>query len=92
MRHSRFIQLFEDLGGPLLILVGDELGDIVLETAVDGFLSGHPIIIVKDAAPLGLDDVEATSASRATALALLSCFARLMGTEELMKEWTAPAD
>lgn len=90
LRQRRFNRLFEDLGGPLLILIGDELGDIVMETAIDGFLSGYPIIIVKDAAPAGLQNAEATSASRAKALPLLSCFARIMTTEELLGEWSTP--
>ncbi|PWB79841.1 MAG: hypothetical protein C3F11_19675 [Methylocystaceae bacterium] len=90
LRHRRFYRLFEDLGGPLLILFGDELGAGVMETAIDGFLSGHPIIIVKDAAPLGLGNIDATLSVRSTALPLLSCFARLMKTDELLSEWTAP--
>ncbi len=92
LRHRRFNRLFEDLGGPLLILIGDDLGDTVMETAIDGFLSGHPIIIVKDAAPLGLQDVEATLSLRAKALPLLSCFARVMRTDELLNEWTTSRD
>jgi hypothetical protein len=90
LRCRGFNRLFEGLGGPLLILLGDQLGDVVMETAIDGFLSGHPIIIVKDAAPQSLGDVEAISSSRAKSLPLLSCFARLMGTNELLREWTAP--
>lgn len=88
LRHRRFNRLFEDLGGPLLILFGDALGDAVLQTAIDGFLSGHPIIIVKDAAPRGLEDSDMTLSMRSTALALLSCFTRLMTTAELLSEWT----
>jgi hypothetical protein len=87
LRHGGFLRLFEDLGGPLLILVGDALGDVVLETAIDGFTSGHPIIVVTDAAPPGLEAPDASLAARADALALLSCFARLMTAGELMKEW-----
>lgn len=90
LRHPRFARLFEGLGGPLLILLGDELGEIVLQTAIDGFLAGHPIIIVKDAVPPGLTPSAATKASRAGALPLLTCFARLMSAEELMRDWTAP--
>lgn len=92
LRHRRFNRLFEDLGGPLLILIGDDLGDTVMETAIDGFLSGHPIIIVKDAAPLGLQNIEATLSLRAKALPLLSCFARVMRTDELLNEWTTSRD
>jgi hypothetical protein len=88
LRQTRFARLFEGLGGPLLILLGDELGEIVLQTAIDGFLSGHPIIIVRDAVPPGLGPSVATAASRAAALPLLTCFARLMTAEELMREWT----
>lgn len=89
LRQRRFNRLFEDLGGPLLILIGDELGDAVLETAIDGFLSGHPIIVVKDAASPSLSDIETATSSRARALPLLSCFARLMTTDELLGEWTS---
>jgi nicotinamidase-related amidase len=88
LRQTRFARLFEGLGGPLLILLGDELGEIVLQTAIDGFLSNHPIIIVKDAATPGLGPNAETEASRASALPLLTCFARLMSAEELMREWT----
>jgi nicotinamidase-related amidase len=90
LRHRRFARLFEGLGGPLLILLGDELGEIVLQTAIDGFLAGHPIIIVKDAVPPGLAPSAETEASRAAALPLLTCFARLMSADELMREWTRP--
>jgi nicotinamidase-related amidase len=88
LRHRRFARLFEGLGGPLLILLGDELGEIVLQTAIDGFLAGHPIIIVKDAVPPGHAPSAATEASRAAALPLLTCFARLMSAAELTREWT----
>jgi hypothetical protein len=88
LRQTRFTRLFEGLGGPLLILLGDELGEIVLQTAIDGFLFGHPIIIVKDAVPPGLGPSDATEAARAAALPLLACFARLMTAAELMREWT----
>ncbi|WP_036292218.1 hypothetical protein [Methylosinus sp. PW1] len=84
LRDAGFLRLFEGLGGPLLILLGDALGDLALETAIDGFLAGHPIIVVKDASPLPLDGEEESAA----ALPLLSCFARLMGAEELAREWT----
>jgi hypothetical protein len=84
LRDAGFLRLFEGLGGPLLILLGDALGDLALETAIDGFLAGHPIIVVKDASPSPLDGEEES----AGALPLLSCFARLMGAEELAREWT----
>ncbi|WP_159726077.1 hypothetical protein [Methylosinus sp. Ce-a6] len=88
LRDPSFVRLFERLGGPLLILLGDELGDLAVETAVDGFLAGHPIIVVKDAWPFPLDDETEVSAARAAALPLLSCFARLMGASELARDWT----
>jgi hypothetical protein len=84
LRDAGFLRLFEGLGGPLLILLGDALGDLALETAIDGFLAGHPIIVVKDASTSPLDGEEESAA----ALPLLSCFARLMGAEELAREWT----
>lgn len=83
-----FVRLFERLGGPLLILLGDEFGDLAMQTAVDGFLAGHPIIVVKDAWPFPLDDETEIAAARAAALPLLSCFARLMGASELARDWT----
>lgn len=88
LRNYRFNRLFEDLGGPLLILLGDDLGGTVLDTAIDGFLARHPIIIVTDAAPFALTNAKTTSALRTTALPLLSCFARLMKTDELLNEWS----
>lgn len=88
LADRRFVALFEDLGGPLLILLGDSLGEIVLQTAMDGFLAGHPIIIVRDAAATWIEDAEAAEAARAAALPLLSCFARLMSAKALIREWT----
>ncbi|WP_155931279.1 MULTISPECIES: hypothetical protein [Methylosinus] len=88
LRHRRFSRLFEVMGGPLLILLGDALGDIVLQTAIDGFLAGHPIIVVKDAAPPGFAPSAEADASRASALPLIACFARLMTAAELMRDWT----
>jgi hypothetical protein len=88
LRDASFVRLFERFGGPLLILLGDELGDLAMETAIDGFLAGHPIIIVKDATPCPLDCEAEIMARRASALPLLSCFARLMGADELAREWT----
>jgi hypothetical protein len=88
LRHRRFSQLFEVMGGPLLILLGDALGEIVLQTAIDGFLAGHPIIVVKDAAPPGFAPSAEAEASRASALPLIACFARLMSAAELMRDWT----
>jgi len=88
LRDANFVRLFERLGGPLLILIGDELGDLAMETAIDGFLAGHPIIVVKDASPFPLDDEADVVAARAAALPLLSCFARLMGAAELARDWT----
>ncbi|WP_018266379.1 hypothetical protein [Methylosinus sp. LW4] len=88
LRDAGFLRLFEGLGGPLLILLGDALGDLALETAIDGFLAGHPIIVVKDAALFPQGAAEESVAARAAALPLLSCFARLMGAEELAREWT----
>ncbi|MBY6242046.1 hypothetical protein [Methylosinus sp. Sm6] len=88
LRHGGFARLFETLGGPLLILLGDELGEIVLQTAIDGFLASHPIIVVKDAAPPGFMSSAEAEAARLSALPLLSCFARLMSAAELMRDWT----
>ncbi|WP_428990832.1 hypothetical protein [Methylocapsa aurea] len=88
LRDAGFVRLFERLGGPLLILLGDELGDLAMATAIDGFLAGHPIIVVKDASPFPLDCEAEIMATRAAALPLLSCFARLMGADDLAREWT----
>lgn len=88
LRDAGFVRLFESLGGPLLILLGDTLGDLCMETAIDGFLAGHPIIVVKDASPFPLDCEAEALSKRAATLPLLSCFARLMGAEELAREWT----
>lgn len=88
LRDANFVRLFESLGGPLLILLGDELGDLAMETAIDGFLAGHPIIVVKDASPFPLDGEAEIIAARGAALPLLSCFARLMGAAELARDWT----
>lgn len=87
LRDPAFVRLFERLGGPLLILVGDVLGELALQTATDGFLAGHPIIVVSDAAPAPLADVAAARCARASALPLLSCLARVMTARELAREW-----
>jgi hypothetical protein len=89
-RSSRFNRFFEDLGGPLLILVSDDLEGLVMETAIDSFLTGHPMIVVSDAVPLGAADVDEISASRSNSLMPLSCFARIVKTEKLLQEWTMP--
>jgi nicotinamidase-related amidase len=86
-RNSRFIRFFEDLGGPLLILVGDDLDGFVMETAIDSLLSGYPLIVVTDAAPLGSSNLERSAITRPNAISLLSCFARLMKTSQLLNEW-----
>jgi hypothetical protein len=86
-RNSRFNRFFEDLGGPLLIIVGDDLEGPVLETGVDSLLSGYPIIVVTDAAPLGATAMDGASLHRANSVSILSCFARLMKTDQLLNEW-----
>lgn len=86
-RNPRFSRLFEDLGGPLLILVSDDLDEFVMETAIDSFLSGHPIIIITDAVPLGSRRADEISAQRSNSLMCLSCFARIVKTNKLLREW-----
>jgi hypothetical protein len=86
-RNSQFNRFFEDLGGPLLILIGDDLDGSVMETAIDSLLSGHPIIVVTDAAPLGAADADGSSITRANSISLLASFARLMKTDQLLDEW-----
>jgi hypothetical protein len=66
--------------------MGAYLDEIILATAVDGFLAGHSIVVIGEATYLQSNPITMCSSLHDTTLTLLSRFAKVVGRRELLNE------
>lgn len=86
LRDTRFRSFFSDLGKPPLIFIGAYLDEIILATAVDGFLSGHSIVVVREATYVQSYPIAMHSQLRDATLTILSRFAKIVDREDIFND------